>query len=46
MLAMFLSLFSWMPPILQVICIGAIAIFFIIILLRLIIFILELIPWL
>lgn len=46
MLSMFFSLFSWMPTVLQVICIGALAIFFIIIILRLVIFILDLIPWL
>lgn len=46
MLSMFFSLFAWMPAALQVISIGALAIFFIIILLRLVIFILDLIPWL
>lgn len=46
MLTMFASLFGWMPPVLQVLCVGALAIFLIITVLRLVMFILDLIPWL
>lgn len=46
MLEMLISLFAWMPPVLAVIVIGALAIFFIITLLRFIQFVLDLIPFL
>lgn len=46
MLSFFTSLFVWLPPCLQVLCSGVVAIFFIVIVLRVVRFILDLIPFL
>lgn len=46
MVSFFLSPLSWMPPTLYVISVGVLAIFTIVVILRLIAFILDLIPFL
>lgn len=40
------ALFGWMPPILAIICSGAVFLFFLVAVLRLIAFILDIIPFL
>lgn len=46
MVSFFLALLSWMPPTLYVISVGVLSIFTIVVILRLIAFILDLIPFL
>lgn len=41
-----ISLFGWMPPLLVTICAGAVFLFFLVAILRLIAFILDIIPFL
>lgn len=40
------ALFEWMPPVLALICTGAVTLFFLVAALRLIAFILDIIPFL
>ena len=46
MAAFFYALFGWMPPILQIVCCGVVAYFFLVTVLHLIRFILDLFPFL
>ncbi len=46
MIAFFMALLGWMPPLLQAICFGVFAIFFIVSILRVIALILDVIPFL
>ena len=46
MLSFFTSLFTWMPPVLANICIGVVVIFFLVTVLRIVKFILDLLPFL
>lgn len=39
-------LFGWLPPVLQIVCFGVVSIFFLVTALRLVAFILDLIPFL
>jgi hypothetical protein len=46
LISFFTALFGWLPPALQIIAIGVVAIFFVLTILRLIAFILDVIPFL
>lgn len=46
MLSFFTSLFTWMPPLLQTLCIGVVVIFFLVTILRIVKFILDILPFL
>ena len=46
MISLIITLFGWMPPVLATVCIGAVVLSFLVALLRLVAFILDLIPFL